>query len=284
MTIRIVSDSTCDIPEETAAAYGIAVIPAYVNIGNDSYLDGLELSRSEFYEMLPGLQVPPTTAAPAPGAFAETYNRLADEGATEVLSIHVAANLSAMLNAARVGADSTDAVKVTLFDSQQVTMGLGLLALSAAQDAAVGCTMDEIVARLKGRVRRTYVLGLLDTLEYLRRSGRVNWAQFGIGTVLRIKPLVKVHLGQVDMVDKVRSRRRAMQRFLALAAELGPLEQMSFLQIGANMEQLDSFREQTEFLVPAGQTPLEVELTPALGAHIGPGGLGIACITSNHDE
>jgi DegV family protein with EDD domain len=283
MSIRIVSDSTCDIPEETAAAYGISVIPAYVNIGDKSYLDGLELSRSTFYEMLPGLDQPPKTAAPAPGAFAETYNRLADEGATEILSIHVAGSLSAMLNAARVGADSTDAVKVTQFDSQQVTMGLGLLAISAAQDAAAGCTMEEIIARLNERVRRTYVLGLLDTLQYLRRSGRVNWAQFGIGTVLRIKPLVKVYLGEVAMTDKVRSSKRAMQRFLTLAAELGPLEELSLLRIGAS-DQIDSFREQTEFLVPAGQTPLEVELTPALGAHIGPGGLGIACITANNDK
>jgi DegV family protein with EDD domain len=284
MPIRIVTDSTCDIPEETAAAYGITVVPAYVNIGDESYLDGLELSRSDFYEMLPGLHSPPTTAAPAPGAFAETYNRLADEGATEILSIHVAASLSAMLNAARVGADSTDAAKVTLFDSQQVTMGLGLLAISAARDATAGCTMEEIVARLKGRVGRTYVLGLLDTLEYLRRSGRVNWAQFGIGTVLRIKPLVKVYLGEVDMLDKVRSSKRALQRFLALAVELGPLEELSLLQIGASNEKIDSLRRQTEFLVPAGQTPLEVELTPALGAHIGPGGLGIACITANGDK
>lgn len=284
MSIRIVSDSTCDIPEETAAAYGITVIPAYVNIGNDSYLDGVELSRSEFYERLPGLHSPPTTAAPAPGAFAETYSRLADEGATEILSIHLAAKFSAMLNAARVGADSVDAVKVTLFDSQQVTMGLGLLAISAAQDAAAGCTMEEIVARLNDRVRRTFVLGLLDTLEYLRRSGRVNWAQFGIGTVLRIKPLVKVHLGEVDMADKVRSSKRAMQRFLALAADLGPLETLSLLQIGASDEKIDAFRKQIEFLVPAGQKPLEVELTPALGAHIGPGGLGIACIVADHDE
>ena len=283
MSIRIVSDSTCDIPEETAAEYGITVIPAYVNIGDASYLDGVELSRSDFYAMLPDLHSPPTTAAPSPGSFTESYNRLADEGATEILSIHVAASLSAMLNAARVGADATDAVKVTLFDSQQVTMGLGLLAISAAQDAADGCTMEEIVARLEKRVKRTYVLGMLDTLEYLRRSGRVNWAQFGIGTVLRIKPLVKVHLGEVDMADKVRSSKRAMQRFLALAGELGPLETASLLYIGADDEKLQSFREQTKLLVPAGRPPLEVELTPALGAHIGPGGLGIACIAANDD-
>ena len=284
MSIRIVSDSTCDIPEQTAAAYGIAVIPAYVNIGDESYLDGVELPRSTFYEMLPGLQSPPTTAAPAPGAFTEIYNRLADEGATEILSIHVAGSLSAMLNAARVGADATDAVKVTLFDSQQVTMGLGLQAISAAEDAAAGRTMDEIVARLETRVRRTYVLGVLDTLEYLRRSGRVNWAQFGIGTVLRIMPVIRVHLGVIDMADKVRSSKRAMQRFLELAGELGPLETASLLYIGADDEELKSFREQTESLIPAGQTPLEVELTPALGAHVGPGALGIACITANDNE
>lgn len=281
MTIRIVTDSTSDIPLKTAAEYGIAVVPAYVNIGDVSYLDGVELSRPEFYQKLPEYPSPPTTAAPAPGAFTETYNRLAEEGATHVLSVHLASTLSGLFNAARLGSEATNAVQVTLFDSQQLTMGLGLQALTAAEAAAAGCSVPEIVDLLTERVKRTYVLGVLDRLEYLRRSGRVNWAQFGIGTLLRIKPILKVHLGKVEMLERVRTSKRALNRFLELAADLQPMEKLALLYINATQKEIETFRQQTQFLVPEGITPLAVELTPAIGVHIGPGGLGIACVTVN---
>lgn len=277
MTIRIVTDSTADIPQETAAALGITVIPAFINIGDRSFLDGVELSRKEFYQTLPDYSVPPTTAAPAPGTFTETYRQLASEGATEILSIHIAASLSGMLNAARLGAEAQADVAVTQFDSQQVTMGLGLLAIVAADAAAAGCSMSEIVDLLNARVERTYVFAMLDTLEYLRRSGRVNWAQFGLGTLLRIKPLVKVNLGQVEIPERVRTSKRAFKQMLSMVTELGPLEEMALLHIRSESK-LQLFREETQTLCPEGKVPLAVEVTPAIGAHVGPGGLGIACI------
>jgi DegV family protein with EDD domain len=280
MSIGIVTDSTCDIPSETAAEYGIVVVPAYVNIGEDSYLDGVELSRAEFYERLPSYSRPPTTAAPPPGAFQNAYEQLAGRGVAEILSIHVASSLSGMLNAARLGAQGVTGAKVTLFDSQQLTMGLGLLALAAARQAAAGATMSEIVAFLDERVKRTYILGVLDTLEYLRRSGRVNWAQFGIGTLLRIKPLLYVYMGQVEMPERVRTSKRAMERFMELARDLGPLEDLALLHTHATDEEIDAFRQKTAFLNPDGPPPMAVELTPAIGAHLGPGGLGIACVTA----
>jgi len=172
MTIRVVTDSTCDIPEELKAVYGIIVIPATVNIGDKSYLDGIELTRAALYEGLPHYEHHPTTAVPAPGTFTEVYNQLASKGVTEILSIHVASSLSGMLNAARVGAEEAVDVKVTLFDSEQLTMGLGLMAIAAARLAKDGAKMDDIVTMLESRLARTYVFGLLDTLEYLRRSGK----------------------------------------------------------------------------------------------------------------
>lgn len=279
MTIRVVTDSTSDIPEATAEAHGIVVIPVYVNIDDQSYLDGVDLTRQEFYKLLPDLPSQPTTAAPAPGAISEVYERLIAEGATEILSIHVAASLSGILNAARLGAEAVQGAKVTLFDSQQLTMGLGLLAIKAAEAARAGNSMKEIVDMLHECVGRTFVFGLLDTLEYLRRSGRVGWTEFSLGTLLRIKPLVKVHLGNVEMLDKVRTSKRAFSRLLEIVAEMEPLEKMALLHIQATADQLENFEEQTQFLSPEEERPLIVELTPALGAHIGHGGLGIACIT-----
>jgi DegV family protein with EDD domain len=280
MTIRVLTDSTCDIPAETAAQYGIVIVPAYINIDDESYLDGVELSRTQFYEQLPGYQSPPTTAAPASGTFAEAYKKLAEEGAAAIISIHVATSLSGVLNAARLGTEMVeDVVPVTLFDSMQLSMGLGLLAITAAKAAAAGKTTAEIIAMLEERRSRTHVFAQLDTLEYLRRSGRVNWAEFGIGTLLQIKPLIHVYNGQVEMREKIRTSKRAMAQMIQYAAELGPLESIALLHTHA-IDKLEMFRQQTKHLYPSDETPLAVEVTPAIGAHVGPGGLGIACITA----
>lgn len=279
MTIRIVTDSTSDLPESLAAEHGVVVLPAYVNVGEESYLDRVELSRREFYERLPSLPEPPTTAAPAVGAFTEAYEKLAAEGATEILSIHLSANLSGMLNAARLGAQATDAVQVTLFDSRQISMGLGLLALTAAQDAAAGRSMEEITAGLERRIGRTHVFAVLDTLEYLRRSGRVSWAAFGVGTLLRIKPLLHVFDGDVEMIERVRTHSRAVRRLIEHVEALGPLERLVVLHT-RNPEGAESLAEEAQHLFPAQDDLPAVEVTPTIGAHVGPGALGFACLAA----
>ena len=279
MTIRIVTDSTSDIPESLANEHNVVVLPAYVNVGEDSYLDRVQLSRREFYEMLPSLSEPPTTAAPAVGAFTEAYERLAAEGATEILSIHLSAKLSGMLNAARLGAEATDAVQVTLFDSRQLSMGLGILALTASQDAAAGQTMEEITAGLERRVSRTHVFAALDTLEYLRRSGRVSWAAFGVGTLLRIKPLLHVFDGDVEMIERVRTRSRAIRRLIENVEALGPLERLVVLHT-RDPDGAAALGEDAAHLFPPQDDFPAVEVTPTIGAHVGPGALGFACLAA----
>lgn len=282
MTIRIVTDSTSDLPERLASEHSIVVLPAYVNVGEKSYLDQVELSRQEFYERLPSLPEPPTTAAPAVGAFTEAYEKLAAEGASEILSIHLSANLSGMLNAARLGAQATDAVRVTLFDSRQLSMGLGLLALTAAQDAAAGCSMEEITAGLEKRIGRTHVFAVLDTLEYLRRSGRVSWAAFGVGTLLRIKPLLHVFDGNVEMMERVRTHSRAVRRLIEHVEALGPLERLVVLHT-RNPDGAAGLSEEAKELFPAQGDLPAVEVTPTIGAHVGPGALGFACLAAGEE-
>lgn len=277
MALRIVTDSTCDLPVAAAAFSGITVVPAYINIGDRSFVDGVELTREAFYEALPSYPTPPTTAAPSAGAFAETYQRLADQGASAILSIHVAGALSGVLNAARLGAEMVRGAPVHVFDSEQLSMGLGLLALRAAEMAAAGEAINAIEAELRQLVPRTYVLAVLDTLEYLRRSGRVNWAQFGLGTLLQIKPLIRVYRGQVEIAERTRTSRRGLERLLEMVQALGPLERLAWLHIQA-LDRLVEFQEQARHLVPAGHEVLVNEVTPAIGAHAGPGAVGIACI------
>lgn len=279
MSIRVVTDSTSDLPPELAEAYGITVLPSYVNVGDKSYLDLVELSREAFYEQLPGYEKPPTTAAPAVGIFTEAYERLAAEGASAVLSIHLAANLSGMLNSARLGTQATEKIPVTLFDSQQISMGLGLMAVAAARAAASGQTMDEIVSLLNELVPRTHVFAALDTLTYLRRSGRVSWAEFSVGTLLRIKPLLHVHLGEVSSLEKVRTHSRAMSQLIEHVAALAPLEEVALLHT-RDPEGVEKLREQARPLFPEGDEPVAVEVTPAIGSHVGPGALGFALITA----
>lgn len=277
MSIRIVTDSACDVPQQLAQAYGITVVPVYVNIGQASYRDGVDISRHDFYKDLYNYPTPPTTAAPASGAFTEAYERLASQGASEILSLHIAASLSNTFNAARLGAEAAEGVAVTLFDTQQVSMGGGLLVLLAAEAAAAGKSMSEIVAMLEARVARTRVIGMLDTLESLRYSGRVSWATFGFGTLLQIKPIMVVANGVVDVVARVRTRKRAIGQLLQMAEEAAPFERLAIIHVSAEAAAAE-LRQQAAHLFPTGDDPIIMELTPAIGAHFGLGALGFAYI------
>jgi DegV family protein with EDD domain len=279
MSLRIVTDSTSDLPPSLAEELGITVIPSYVNIGDESYRDLIDLSRAEFYRQLPHYPRLPTTAAPAVGTFAETYRQLMGEGATEIISLHVSAELSAMCNSARLGAEDAGTIPIHIFDSRQVSMGLGLLAVLAAREAAAGKAADVILRELEAAIPRTHVFAVLDTLEYLRRSGRVNWAEFSIGTLLRIKPMLHVYEGEVHSLEKVRTRGRAMAQLLAHVAALGPLREIALLHTH-DPEGLAEWRALVRPYFPDGYEPVAVEVTPAIGAHVGPGALGVACIAA----
>ncbi|MEM7113476.1 MAG: DegV family protein [Chloroflexota bacterium] len=277
MSIKIVTDSACDVPTELAAALDITIIPVYVNIGQESYRDGIDISRQEFYENLYSYPTPPTTAAPATGSFTEAYERLAANGATEILSLHIASNLSNTFNAARLGAEAAENANVTLFDTQQVSMGGGMLVLLAAEAAAKGKSMAEILQMLEDRVPKTRIFGMLDTLESLRHSGRVSWATFGFGTLLQIKPLMVVANGEVDAVARVRTKKRALKQLLQMVEDFSPFERLAIVHVNA-AELVADLQDQTQHLFPAGYEPIITELTPAIGAHFGLGAIGFACI------
>jgi DegV family protein with EDD domain len=279
VSLRIVTDSTSDLPPSLAEELGITVIPSYVNIGDESYRDLIDLSRAEFYKQLPHYPRLPTTAAPAVGTFAETYRQLMGEGATEIISLHVSAELSAMCNSARLGAEDAGTIPIHIFDSRQVSMGLGLLAVLAAREAGAGKPADVILRELEATIPRTHVFAVLDTLEYLRRSGRVNWAEFSIGTLLRIKPMLHVYEGEVHSLEKVRTRGRAMAQLLAHVAALGPLREIALLHTH-DPEGLAEWRALVRPYFPDGYEPVAVEVTPAIGAHVGPGAMGVACIAA----
>lgn len=278
MTIQIVTDSACDVAPHIAKKLGIHVVPVYINIGDQSYLDGVELTRRDFFADLPNYDKLPTTAAPASGSFTAVYQKLADEGASEILSIHIAANLSNTFNAARLGAEDVKGAEVTLWDTKQITMGSGLQVIVAAEAAVAGASMSELLALLEERRAKTHIYAVLDTLEFLRRSGRVNWAQFGFGTLLRIKPVLEVYESNVFQKERVRTFKRALHRLIELVEEQQPLDRIAVLHAN-NLQTAKQLQEQAAHLFPQGQDVIFMEITPAIGAHIGPGAVGFAFIS-----
>jgi DegV family protein with EDD domain len=278
MTIKVVTDSNCDLPDALIREHGITVVPLYINVGTDSYLDGVEMSRAQFYEGLADFETHPTTSVPGPGAFVEAYERLAAEGATEILSVHISANLSAVANSARLAAEETEAARVTVFDSGNLTLGTGLQALAASRAATQGRSMAEIVDQLEDQASRTHCFAVLDTLEFLRRSGRLSRFQFMLGSVLQIRPILKMNEGNVDM-ERVRTRKGAMDRVLELVRELGPLDRLALVHTHAP-ERAEALRKRAVDLMPETGMPLSATVTPVIGAHIGPGAAGFVAIQS----
>ena len=196
MTIKIVTDSTCDLPATIINKYGITVVPLFIHVNHHDYRVGIELTREEFYRRLPDYDPPPTTATPAPEIFRQVYSKLADQGATEILSIHISISLSGTVDVARLVAKEFTTIPVTVLDSRQLSMGTGFQVIAAAKAAEEGRSMREIMAILEELIPRIHVCAALDTLEFMRRSGRVSIAVAGIGQLLRIKPLLKMHDGQ----------------------------------------------------------------------------------------
>jgi len=277
MTLKIVADSACDVPVDLAKALDITVIPVYINIGANSYLDGTELPRQFFFNNLDSYSPYPTTSAPAIGAFTETYERLADEGATEILSIHIAASLSNTWNAARLGAEAVSSVPVTVFDTKQVSLGAALLIITAAEMSANGRTLSEIIAFLSAHLPQTRLFGMLDTLESLRRSGRVNWAEFGIGTLLQIKPILMIADGAISVLAKVRTRKRSIQQLLELVNSFGPFEKLAVAHVNAP-EAAATLKELALSIFPDAATWPIMAIGPAVGTHLGLDAVGFACV------
>lgn len=276
MPIRIVTDSTCDLPAEVIAQYGIGVVPLYINIAGKGYLDGIDLTREQFYRDLPKYDPAPTTAAVAPARYRQVYEALAQQGASEILSIHISVSLSAVVDTARLAAQETTSIPVTVFDSRQLSLGTGFLVETAAKAAAAGRSMAEILSLLQEQIKRSHVFAALDTLEFLKRSGRMNGAVSAMGNLLQVKPLLRMYEGKAT-AERVRTRERATLRLLEMLHAVGPLERVAMLYTNAPGHAAE-LRERAKHLLPPGDI-LAMNITPVIGAHIGPGAVGFAVVS-----
>jgi DegV family protein with EDD domain len=274
MKIGFVTDSTSDIPAALAEQFGIEIVPALVNIDGKSFVDGLDISREEFYTRLPGLKPLPTTSAPSVGAFQERYEKLLATGADYVISLHPPLELSGIFNAARLAAQEFDQ-RIKVLDSGQVSLGLGYQVILAAEVAAKGGIQDEVLNLLENVNKRVRLTALLDTIDYVRRSGRVSWAVAMIGGVFRLHPLIELRHGIVHRLGQARTRLQGVERLIETLNSWGTLERLAVLHTNAESAARQLLDEvKSKVAVP----PLLVNVTTAIGTHVGPNGLGFAVV------
>ncbi len=274
MKIGFVTDSTADVPADLAGQNGIEIVPALVNIGSDSYTDGIEISREKFYACLPDLNPPPTTSSPSVGSFQERYEKLLRAGADYVISIHPPNELSGIINAARLAAEAFSQ-RVKVLDSGQVSLGLGFQVILAAEAAAHGAILDEVTALVDSVRQRVRLVALLETIDYIHRSGRVSWAVAKIGGILRLQPLIELRYGIVHRLGQARTRLQGIERLVDSLNSWGPLERLGVLHTNDDSA-ARQLLEEVKSKVPV--QPLMVNVTTVIGTHVGPNGLGFAAV------
>ena len=278
MNIALVTDSTADLPVDIAGQYQIHIVPNLVIIDGQTLADGKDISRDEFYRRLPEMKTPPTTGTASSGAYQQLYLDLLENGADHVVSIHASSQLSGIFNAAHTAAQEFPE-RVHVQDSQNVSMGLGFQVLAAAEAIARQATLSEVlsvVALIRSRVR---LIAMLDTLEYVRRSGRVSWARARIGGLLQVKPFIEVREGgRVNSLGEARTRGRGIARLKELLLGLGDLERLAILHTNAEAD-ARQFLYDLKIRLPV--EPLIVNVTTVIGTHVGPNGLGFATVVKH---
>jgi DegV family protein with EDD domain len=278
MTVMIAVDSTSDIPQERARSLDITIIPLLVLFGDESYRDGIDLTTDEFYKKLTTSPVTPTTSAPSIGAFQEAYEDMIRRGATGILQLCLSAKLSATYSAAAQAAEMVSkekSIPIEVVDSGQVSAAFGLPAQMLAKEARDGASLDQLKARATSILSRVHLYAALDTLEFLRRGGRISGTAAFAGSLLQVKPLLTVRDGEVVQLERIRTRGKAFERVGQLVAKLMPLEAMAI--IGSD----EDTRQQLAAVARAfwsGETN-EGALGPVVGTHAGPGAGGIMGIT-----
>ncbi|HEY7983754.1 MAG TPA: DegV family protein [Ktedonobacterales bacterium] len=277
MAIRIVVDSTADIPQERAQNLDIEVVPLMVLFGDESYRDGVDLDTATFYRKLVASHTSPTTSTPPPAAFEDAYRKLAADGATGILSLSLASSLSATYSVAQGAAgivSQETGVPIEVVDSHTVSAGIGAAAEVIAREAQGGASLADLQAHAESMFSRTRVIAVLDTLEYLQRGGRIGRARALLGTMLSVKPLIGVRDGQIVPLENVRTKSKAQERIGQMVAEMGALQSLAIVQADAAAgNALETIIRRTW----QGEIEHSI-LGPVVGTHAGPGAAGVAVI------
>jgi DegV family protein with EDD domain len=277
MTVSIVTDSSCDLPQDILQQADIRIVPCSVSFGDRTYRDGVDIDREQFYQMLTGGTVFPTTSQPAVSEFQELFSSLREEG-REVVAVLLSGQLSATVNSATQAKNALDENgPIDIIDSQQTSMGLGFMALEAAKLASEGASREDVVARVLSLRSRTHTYAMLDTAEYLRRGGRAGRAQSFLVSALQFKPIVTISEGVAAPVARPRTRRKGLDEIAARLQKLGPLECAAAMYT-TDWEDAEAVGQRISSA--SNIEVIQARFSPVLGAHIGPRALGAAVITA----
>jgi DegV family protein with EDD domain len=281
MTIGIVTDSTADIPLVEAEALGIIIVPLTVFFGEDAYLDGVELDNAGFYQKLQASKALPRTSQPAPAAFQEAYTRLIQEGTNGILSIHLSSKLSGTYQSACTARDSLPddlrKVPIEVIDSESISVGMSRSVILAVKEAHEGADLATIKAHVLDELSRTRILAVLDTLEYVKRGGRIGGARAMLGNMLSVKPIISLKKGEVIGLEQPRTRSKAYARIAQLVIEMGKVENISIAEASTEVgQQLAAALKATY----QGEI-VSYKLGAVLGTHTGPGTAAIAVVTAH---
>jgi DegV family protein with EDD domain len=273
--VHIVTDSACDLTDQLVKEHGVIVVPLTIRFGTEEFEDRRQLSPAEFWDRCRGKGDLPQTAAPSPGAFQAAFSQAVDEGADAVLCLTISSKVSGTYASAKTAADSFSAAPVRVVDTYSLTMGQGLLVIAAAEEAAAGASIDDIVSATEDRIPRTRIYGVLGGLEHLQRGGRIGGARALLGSLLNIKPVIQLKDGEVAEESKQRTRARAIAYLIDKVKADAPLERVA-LADGA-CDDITAVTAKLEDL--ATEHPLlSVDLGPVVGTHAGPNTVGICYI------
>lgn len=277
--IRVVTDSACDLPDELLAELGIGLVPLYIRFGDQELADRRQLSTKEFWSRCASAGELPETSAPSPGAFQEAFEQMAAEGAAGVVCVNLSSKLSATIEAARQAAGALEGqLPVRVVDSLTVTMGEGLVVMEAAQRAGGGGDLDAVSAAAETAARQVRVFGAIDTLENLKRGGRIGNAQALLGSLLSIKPVIEVRGGIVEQESKQRTRGRSLQYLADKVKSAGPIARLAVF--GADAPDMSHFLDLLDGVHPTERLLLG-DIGPVIGTHAGPGALGVAWLADS---
>ncbi len=274
MTVKVITDSTADLPPALAEELGITVVPLNVHFGTEVYRDGVEITADEFYRRLVTASRLPTTSQPTPGDFLSAYDEMG-QTTDEILSVHVSAKLSGTMNSATQAREEYGgACRIEIIDSLQGSMGLGMLAIAAAEAARRGDSLDDVVTETRATIPKVGFIGLLDTLEYLEKGGRIGKAQAFMGSLLRIKPLLTIRDGEAHPLERARTRAKGVDRMCELVQAEMPLKDLAVVYT-TTPDEARALAQRLQSHLPQGEVILS-QVGPVVGTYLGPGVLGVA--------
>jgi DegV family protein with EDD domain len=286
--VGILTDSVADLPRSVIERFQVRIVPAYLTLDGRSYPDDGTLDRAWFYDQLGTLKGQPATAAPPPDDFLVAYRAMVAEGVEEIVALLTSSRISSLYNHARIAAQAfveeqgATGVRLHLIDTQQVSMGMGWMVVAVGELVAQHVPTPDIVAHVRRMRDATRIVGVLDSIDYLRRSGRVGWVAGQVATLLRIKPLIGFYRGEAQLLGRVRTHWRALRSMVERVQELMPLERLAILHSHAAPERIEHLRQWASDLAPDLDVPI-VDIGAVFATHVGPGCLGVALVAAERD-